>query len=340
MSAGLVRCALSAALGLALTAASAAPLGERGAATRSLAPAATPGAAPAPAPTALRPDLVVQNNGVTIGGRLVPFGSTTAIVSTAIAQPSGPQRGREREPSCSFNGSFTIRNAGAGPAPAADVYTWFEQPQGPQVGKISSMGYGNPALAPGGTQMWGLGFTLMQGSYVLHLEIDPKKLNKQYAANVKVSCGYGGIPRMQAPKALGPGPVQLHSPPSGIAPSGGIGIAANRAHTFMQIEGVQGASQDPAHPGWIALLSASWRDEGPDGSRAGCQRIRFAAVKLLDKSSAQLAGLAASGRQTAITVDGPGGRRTLQRAMFTSVTPSGGGDHAQESLSVAGSYCP
>ena len=119
--------ALTLALGLGTSTALAAPIGTRAPATRSLAPAAAPGAAAAPAPSALRPDLEVANNGVTIGGRLVAFGTTAGIVSTSMAQPSGAQRGRERVPSCSFNGSFTIRNAGGGPAPAADVYTWFEQ---------------------------------------------------------------------------------------------------------------------------------------------------------------------------------------------------------------------
>ena len=193
-------------------------------AMRSLAPAAAPARAVAPMPTALRPDLEVENNGVTLGGRLVAFGGTAGIVSTAIAQPSPSQRGRERVPSCSFNGAFTIRNAGTGPAEAVDVYTWFEQPQGPQVGKIADQGYGNPALTPGGRQTWSFGVTLAQGAYVMHLVIDPKHLDKQYAVNLKANCGYGGIPRMRAPRALGPGPVPINSPPSGIAPSGGIRI--------------------------------------------------------------------------------------------------------------------
>jgi hypothetical protein len=281
-----------------------------------------------PTPITLRADLVVENNGVYIGGRLATFGTTTSVVSTAMAQPSPAQRGRERVQSCSFNGSFTIRNAGGRQSDAVDVYTWLEQPQGPQVGKISDQGYGNPALAPGGSQTWSFGFTLMQGSYVFHLVIDPKHLNK-------ASCGYGGISQMRAPNALAPAPAG-----GGIAPSGGIGIARAGARSFMQVEGVAGESGDLAHRGWIELLSASWRDEGPDGGRAGCRRIRFAAAKLVDKSSGQLAGLAVSVRPTAITVDGPGGRRTLQRAMITSVTPAGGGDRPQESLSATGSYCP
>ncbi|MGA8006546.1 MAG: type VI secretion system tube protein Hcp, partial [Burkholderiales bacterium] len=308
--------------------------------THSLAPAALPGAAVTPTPAALQPDLVVQNGGVYLnGGRLLTFGSTAQITSTAIA-PSGPKKTPPRVPSCTFDGSFTIRNAGGGPAPAVDVYTWFEQPQGPQVGKMLDVGYGNPALAPGGTQMWSFRATLMQGAYVFHLVIDPKRLNKQYALNLMLSCRSGGIAQMQAPNALHPGPQPLAAPPSGIAPSGGIGIARMGAHSFMQVEGVAGESNDLAHRGWIELLSASWRDEGADGSRSGCQRIRFAAAKLVDKSSAQLAGLAVSGRPTAITVDGPGGRRTLQRAMITSVTPSGGGERPQESVSATGSYCP
>lgn len=331
----LVRCGLALGLGLSAAAAVAAPIGTRAPATRSLAPAAAPGSAAAPTPAALRADLEVENNAVTIGGRSVTFGTTTGIVSTAMAQPTPAQRGRERVPSCSFNGSFTIRNAGGGPAPAVDVYTWLEQPQGPQVGKIADQGYGNPALAPGGRQTWSFGFTVAQGSYVLHLVIDPKHLNKQNAVNLKASCGYGGISQMRAPAALAP--VQGAG---GVAPSGGIGIARTGMRSFMQVEGVTGESNDLAHRGWIELLSASWRDEGPDGSRAGCQRIRFAAAKLVDKSSAQLAGLAVSGRPTAITVDGPGGRRTLQRAMITSVTPSGGGERPQESVSATGSYCP
>jgi hypothetical protein len=311
-----------------------APVGTQAPATRSLAPAAAPGTAAAPTPAALRADLVVENNGVYIGGRLATFGGTTGIVSTAMAQPAPAQRGRERVPSCSFSGSFTIGNAGGGPAGAVDVYTWLEQPQGPQVGKISNQGYGNPALAPGGRQTWSFGFTVAQGSYVLHLVIDPKHLNKQNAVNLKASCGYGGISQMRAPAALAPAHLS-----GGVAPSGGIGIARTGMRSFRLVEGVAGESGDLAHRGWIELLSASWRNEGPDGSRAGCQRIRFVGAKLVDKSSPQLAGLAVSGRPTAITVDGPGGRRTLQRAMITSVTPSGGGNRPQESLSATGSSC-
>ena len=332
----LPRCGLALALGLALSTALAAPMGARAPATRALAPAATPGSAATPTPTALRPDLVVDGNGVHFGGRFATFGTTAGIVSTVIAQLPPVQREREREPSCSFTGSFTIMNAGGGPAGAVDVYTWFEQPQGPQVGKISDQGYGNPALAPGGSQTWSLGFTLKQGSYVFHLVIDPKHLNRQYALNLNASCAQRGAPPLHAPTALAPAPAGI-----GSAPSGGIGIRAAGVHWFMQVQGVAGESSNLAHQGWIELLNASSREEGPDGSRNGCQQIRFTATKLVDKSSPQLMALSNSGRPTTITLDGPDGRRTLQRAMITSLSSSGsGGNRAQESLSVLGSYCP
>ncbi|MGA7986192.1 MAG: type VI secretion system tube protein Hcp, partial [Burkholderiales bacterium] len=266
------------------------------------------------------------------------FGTTTGIVSTAMAQLAPAQRGRERVPSCSFNGSFTIRNAGGGAAPAVDVYTWLEQPQGPQVGKISDQGYGNPALAPGGRQTWSFGFTLAQGSYVLHLVIDPKHLNKQNTVNLKASCGYGGISQMRAPAA------QIAAPGAGgIAPSGGIGIARARTHEFMLVAGVAGESKDPGHLGWIDLLSVSWQDRAASGGDGRCRPVSVRATMHVNKASPQLAGLAASGSPNQVTIDGPGGRRTLRSAIISSVAPAGGdlGDKLpREAVSLSGSYCP
>lgn len=325
-----------------------APVGTTAPATRSVAPAAAPGAAAVPAPSALRPDLVVQNNSVSLGGRPIAFGSTAGIVSTAIAQPSGAQRGRERVPSCSFNGSFTIRNAGGGPAPAVDVYTWFEQPQGPQVGKISDMGYGNPALAPGGTQTWSFGATLEQGSYVFHLVIDPKHLNRQYALNLNLSCGYGSIPQRRAPAAQ-------PQAPAGFAPvpSGGIKLAQPKPKPkpkgiFMRIQGIAGESKDASHPGWIELASLSWgvHNAGSGAATArnrvsgpGCNPAEITVTKYADKSDPALRALALGGKGTDITIADNGLTVQLREAQITSIQAqaSGGSDlRARESLTLVG----
>lgn len=339
------------ALGLGISTALAAPIGVRAPAgatapaTRSLAPAAPPGAAVMPKPSALRPELVVQNNDVSLGGRPIAFGSTAGIVSTAIAQPTGAQRGRERVPSCGVNGSFTIRNAGGGPAPAVDVYTWFEQPQGPQVGKISDQGYGNPALAPGGAQTWSFGATLMQGSYVFHLVIDPKHLNRQYALNLNLSCGYGGIPRMRAPAALAPAPA-------GFAPgrSGGIKVAqAKPKGIYMRIQGIDGESKDPAHPGWIELASIAW-GAGNVGSGAakpragvsgpGCNPAEITVTKYADKSDPALRALALGGQGTDIAFADEGLTMKLRQAHITSIRveqgSSGTDGRARESIGLVG----
>jgi Type VI secretion system effector, Hcp len=343
-----MRFACAAALALALSTAFAAPIGVHppvgttAPATRSLAPAPATGTMVTPTPTTLRADLEVANNNVTIGGRLVSFGTTTGIISTAIVQPSGPQRGREREPSCSFNGSFTIVNAGGRQSDAVDVNTWFEQPQGPQVGEISSMGYGNPALAPGGTQPWSFGATLMQGSYVFHLVIDPKHLNKQYTAGVKLSCGYGGIAQMRAPSALTPAPA-----PAGIAPrpSGGIKLAQPRPKgIFMRIQGIEGESKDPAHPGWIELLSLSWgvHNEGSGANARGgapCPgggiATEITVTKNLDKSDPALETLANKGRATDIMLAEHGLTVQLRQAQITSLRV-GEGRGLTEQLTLVG----
>jgi hypothetical protein len=226
MSATLTRCALSTALALAFSAASAAPLGERAPAARpAMSAPLPPGAAVIHTPAALNANLVVQGNGVQIDGRLAAFGTTTGIVSTVMVQPTPAQRARlgSRAQACSFTASFTMKNAGGMRSDAVDVHTWLRQPRGPQVGKIADQVYGNPALAPGGIQTWSTMFTLEPGSYVFHLVIDPQHLNRRYAVALKANCGFGGVPQMRAPKALGVGPQPLHAP-SGIPPSGGIGI--------------------------------------------------------------------------------------------------------------------
>jgi len=223
----LTRSAVCAALVVSLSAAEAAPLGAQAPAVRPATHApALPGTAVTHTPAQLNAKLVVEGNGVQIGGRLARFGTVAGIVSSAMAQATPAQRARlgSRVQACSFNASFTMKNVGGLRSDAVDVSTWLTQPRGPQVGKIADQGYGNPALAPGGTQTWSTAFTLVPGSYVFHLVIGPRHLNRRYAVALKASCGFGGVPQMQAPKALGVGPQPLHAP-SGIPPSGGIGIA-------------------------------------------------------------------------------------------------------------------
>ena len=167
--------------------------------------------------------------------------------------------------------------------------------------------------------------------------IDPKHLNKQYAVNLKASCGYGGVPQMHAP-ALVPAPGA-----GGVAPSGGIGIARARPHEFMLVAGVPGESKDPGHRNWIDLLSASWRETDATGRTGGrCRQVSIGVIKHMDHASPQLANLAATGSRRDITIDGPLGRKTLRNAMFSSVAPAAGGladNLPRESLSIVGSDC-
>lgn len=230
---------LGAVIACALSTASAAPISTGAPATRALGPAAPrPGAIATQPPSVLHADLVVDGNGVQIGSRFAQFGTTAPINSTSMTPLAPQQQARERgaQP-CHFTGSFAVKNAGAVQSEAVDVYSWAEQPQGPQVGKIGDMGYGNPALAPGARQTWTFALDLAPGSYVFHVVIDPKRLNRQYTTNLIASCGLGTIPQMRAPNALAPagtgigsGPQQTQSAGSAgastfHAPSGGIKIA-------------------------------------------------------------------------------------------------------------------
>jgi hypothetical protein len=221
----LTRSSVCSALLVSFSAADAAPLGTQAPAVRPATHApAPPGTTVTHTPAEVNAKLVVDGYGVQIGGRLARFGTTAGIVSTAMAQPTPAQRARlgSRAQACSFNASFTIKNVGGLRSDAVDVSTWLRQPHGPQIGKIADQGYGNPALAPGGTQTWYTAFTLVPGSYVFHLVIDPQHPKRRYAVALKASCGFGGVPQMRAPKALGIGPQPLHAP-SGIPPSGGSG---------------------------------------------------------------------------------------------------------------------
>ncbi|MGE5824411.1 MAG: type VI secretion system tube protein Hcp, partial [Bacteroidota bacterium] len=120
------------------------------------------------------------------------------------------------------------------------------------------------------------------------------------------------------------------------------GAAHPAPQAFMEIVGVAGASQDPAHRGWIELLTASLQDRGADPAATGCRRLGLSATKLVDSASPQLASLAASHRTEDVTLDGLTGRRTLRGAVIESVTQLGatvGGAPAHESLSVVGLEC-
>ena len=142
-----------------------------------------------------------------------------------------------------------------------------------------------------------------------------------------------------------PAPV-VATPPPTVAPAPlrplGIGAARPAPQAFMEIAGVAGASQDPAHRGWIELLTASLQDRGMDPA-SRCQRLALSATKLVDSASPQLASLAASHRPADVTVDGPAGRRTLRGAVIESVAQlgaaMGANAPAHESISVLGLEC-
>ncbi|MFZ1910209.1 MAG: type VI secretion system tube protein Hcp [Burkholderiales bacterium] len=317
------RLACAAALGLAFATASAAPP------TRSTVTSPPP---------ALNSNLIVDGNGVQIGGRLATFGTTAGIVSTAMVPLTPIQRAKRVPQACHFTNSFTIKNAGGRAADGVDIDVWVDQPQGPQVGKIASNGFGNPSLAPGASYTWNWAFDVSPGSYVYHLVVDRKHLNRQFAVNLVASCGFGTVPQMRAPAAQIPAPGA-----GGIAPSGGIGIARPRPHEFMLVSGVAGESKDPGHRGWIDLLSVSWQDRAANGGDGRCRPVSVTATMYVEKASPQLASLTVSGSPNQVTIDGPGGRRTLGNAVVSSVAPAGGGvgdKLPRESVSLSGSYCP
>src|SRR5512135_491686 len=148
-------------------------------------------------------------------------------------------------------------------------------------------------------------------------------------------------PAAAAPRA--PAPAAPPSPsivaPAPLRPAG-IGAAHPAPQAFMEIVGVAGASQDPAHRGWIELLTASLQDRGADPAATGCRRLGLSATKLVDSASPQLASLAASHRTEDVTLDGLTGRRTLRGAVIESVAQigaaAGTNAPAHESLSVLG----
>jgi type VI protein secretion system component Hcp len=333
-------CGMGLALSFGFSASIAAPIGAAAPATRAVGSVAapSPGAAVTHTPSTLNADLVVDGNGVLIGGRFAKFGTTAGIVSTSMVPLTPIQRAKRVPQACHFTGSFTMKNIGGRGADGVDVDVWVDQPQGPQVGKIWSSGFGNPPLAPGASYSWYPAFDLQPGSYVYHLVVDRKHLNRQFAVNLVASCGFGEAPQMNAP-ALAPAQGA-----GGVAPAGGIGIARARPHAFMLVAGVPGESKDPGHQNWIDLLSVSWRETGAAGGAGGrCRPVSVSATKHMDKSSPQLANLAVSGTQKEVTIDGPDGRRTLQNASFSSVAAAGGalGDNLpRESVTLVGNYCP
>ncbi|MGA7986191.1 MAG: hypothetical protein WCA01_13510 [Burkholderiales bacterium] len=135
------------------------------------------------------------------------------------------------------------------------------------------------------------------------------------------------------PGVIAPAPLRLPE---------GVGVRP-APQAFMQIAGVTGQSADIAHRGWIELLSASWLDRGAVPGREGCRQFVLSAVKLVDPSSSQIAAMASARRRAEITVDGPGGRRTLHDAAIASPVPMSAATSAQaparESFSVVGLEC-
>jgi hypothetical protein len=206
-------CGIAALFLLGLGTATAAPYATGTNATRALGPvAAKPNPGVAHAPIARNPDIVADGGGVHIGSAFVAFNSTAAINSTTIIPQPRPPR-PERTPSevCRFIGSFTLRNVGSGsPSDVGvynfDVYTWVEQPQGPQVGKMADTGYAIPDMKPGTTYSQNFSFDVKPGLYVFYLSIDPyHKLKqatpgtKQYRVQLRTSCGIGAIRQMHTP---------------------------------------------------------------------------------------------------------------------------------------------
>jgi len=255
-------CALGVAIACALSTASAATNAPPRTASPAIVPSAPkPGSVAAQPPSVLHADLVVDGNGIQIGNRFAQFGTTAPINSTNMTPITPKQQAQQRgQGPCHFTGSFAVKNAGAVQSEAVDVYSWAEQPQGPQVGKIGDMGYGNPALAPGARQTWTFALDLVPGSYVFHVVIDPKRLNRQYTANLIASCGLGTIPQMRAPNALAPAGTGIGGTPAGTAgtqaaPHFGIGIkkapAPAQAHvqappTNAPVPGVHAVAATPA----------------------------------------------------------------------------------------------
>ncbi len=200
--------------GSVLSAARAAPLTAGAPVSRALGPAATkPSYATAPAPITRLPDIVADGGGVNIAGRMAPFNGSVAINSMTMEPLTPIQRARSRngDQPCRFIGSFRLKNVGSGSAGATgfDVYTWVEQPQGPQVGKISDTGYGIPDMHPGATYSQNFSFDLLPGSYVFWLSIDPMHRLKQatpgarqYHVQLNASCGIAGMQRMRVPAGI------------------------------------------------------------------------------------------------------------------------------------------
>jgi len=339
-----------------------APVGSTPA-TRALGPAAPkPGSLATQPPSVLHADLVVDGNGIQIGNRFAQFGTTAPINSTSMAPLSPKQQAQERgQAPCHFTGSFGVKNAGAVQSEAVDVYSWAEQPQGPQVGKIGDMGYGNPALAPGARQTWTFALDLVPGSYVFHVVIDPKRLNRQYTVNLSASCGLGTIPQMRAPNALAPAgtgigsaPLQTQSAgsvggPIVHAPSGGIKIAKpQNKGLYMLVQGVRGDSKDLAHQGWFDLLSVNWGSHiggGGVSSRGratspNCNVTEVSVTKYSDASDATLQKLEVEGKSVNVTIAEPTRTVKLREAQITSVGPAqgvGGSDgRMRESVTLVG----
>jgi type VI protein secretion system component Hcp len=356
-------CTLGFAIACASSTASAEPISAGAPATRALGPAAPrPGSIATQPPSVLHADLVVDGNGFQIGNRFAQFGTTVPINSTSMAPLSPKQQAQNRgQAPCHFTGSFAVKNAGAVQSEAVDVYSWAEQPQGPQVGKIGDMGYGNPALAPGARQTWTFAFDLAPGSYVLHVVIDPKRLNRQYTANLVASCGFGAMPQMRAPNALAPagsgiGGTSLQTQSAGSvggavahAPSSGIKIATPHSKgQYMLVQGVHGESKDLAHQGWIDLLSVNWGAHMGGGvanartraASSNCKRTEVTVTKYSDASDPALQKLEVLGTGVDVTITEAAMTVKLRETQITSVAPAqspGGADgRMRESVTLVG----
>src|SRR5512135_806394 len=331
-------------------------------ATRALGPIAPkPGSLATQPPSVLHADLVVDGNGFQIGNRFAQFGTTVPINSTSMAPLSPKQQAQNRgQAPCHFTGSFAVKNTGAVQSEAVDIYSWAEQPQGPQVGKIGDMGYGNPALAPGARQTWSFALDLAPGTYVFHVVIDPKRLNRQYTVNLSASCGLGTIPQMRAPNALAPAGTGIGGTPAGTqsagsvggpivhAPSGGIKIATpHNKGMFMKISGIAGESKDSAHRGWIELLSIDWGSHTGGGAsargraaRSGCKATEVSVTKYSDSSDSALQKLLVEGGAVDVTIVEQARTVELHEAQITSVGPAQGltglEGRMRESVGLAG----
>jgi type VI secretion system secreted protein Hcp len=134
-------------------------------------------------------------------------------------------------------------------------------------------------------------------------------------------------------------------PPTTAAAAAATSVVPSHG-AFLQIQGVQGASTEAAHTGWIPIQSFSFGVVSPRDASSGLatgkrQHDPLVITKQIDKASPSLFQLASSGRvfpQVVLeVVTRDGSKRysvTLHNALVASVKTSSGGDRPSESVSL------